>query len=110
MVGHGVAVAVVAAVIAGIERRQGSSNTLLMLVVLASQAPGQAVLALAALLVAVAIPGTVSFGAEVMLFLAGIFSTAGLVVVLIAGLSLVLTAGYLLRLARVMRVFRPRSR
>ena len=40
------------------------------------------------------------------MLLASIFSTAGVVVAVIAGLSLVLTAGYLLRLAR-QTVFGP---
>ena len=58
MFGHGVAVAVVATVIAGLERRHGSSKVA-DIGGLATQAPGQAVLALAARLAAVAIPGTV---------------------------------------------------
>ena len=103
MVGHAIAVAGMVAVISGLERRSGS-NEIRSLSGLASQAPGQACLAIMVLMVAV-MPGTVSFTAEVML-LGAMFTQAGVFVAVLAGLSLVLTAAYLLRLARSV-VFGP---
>jgi NADH-quinone oxidoreductase subunit M len=104
MVGHAIAVAGMLAVIAGLERRSGDSE-IGTIGGLAAQAPGQASLAIMVLMVAVALPGTVSFTAEVML-LGAMFSQAGVFVAVLAGLSLVLTAAYLLRLARTV-VFGP---
>lgn len=101
MFAHGLAVAALLLVAAMLERRR-ESRDLTDLGGLASAHPGLAVLTVATVVVAVAVPGSVAFVGEVLVLI-GVAQaeSGGLLVAAVIGSSLILGAAYLLRLVQL---------
>ncbi|TVR45921.1 MAG: NADH-quinone oxidoreductase subunit M [Planctomycetota bacterium] len=106
LVAHGLAVAALFLVIGALEHRRASRG-LGDFGGLASSSPGYALLIIGSMLAAVAMPGTAAFAGEFLILLGVATSEGGsLLLAAVVGLSLVLTAAYLLRLVKEV-VFGP---
>lgn len=100
MVAHGLSVTALFLVVGALEFRRGS-RSLEDFGAVAQRAPVLAVLLIGSMLTAVAMPGTASFAGEFLILLGVALSQHGsLLLVGIVGLSLILTAAYLLRMVK----------
>lgn len=100
MVAHGLSVMALFLVVGALEFRRGS-RSIEDFGALAQRAPLLATLLIGSMLTAVAMPGTASFAGEFLILLGVAISEHGsLVLVGVVGLSLILTAAYLLRVVK----------